>query len=183
MNVQVTVRVTFAVSSPLSPSTSLWSLSSGPLPVNLWLHAGNEGSRHAWSGLWPGKAGRQAKRGQAGRDSFSPHSAPWAWEGHQKGQPEVFEEGWRVMLRELEDRRDKQISHLLQRVYVYIKWTHLNCLEKYLYKFRARVLTLHFIVFCVVWFKTATGWIVSCYLFFISMWSRSSGKVKILKTS
>lgn len=90
MNVRVTVRVTFSASSPLSsyhPSCApCGPIGPSPAPAP-WLCAGNERSRHAWSGLRPGKAGR---RGQAGRGGFSldVHTSVglgWAPEGPARG--------------------------------------------------------------------------------------------------
>lgn len=74
---------------------------SAPHPSSApWLCVGNERSRHVLSGLRPWKAGRQSEVKQGEAALAWTHTPLWAWDRHQKAQPEVFEERLRIMERE-----------------------------------------------------------------------------------
>lgn len=112
MNVQVTVRVTFSASTPLLPPSMPMiptTPSSSPAP---WLCAGNERSRHAWSGLRLGKAGRQSEVKQGEAALAWTHTPLWACDGHQKTQADFLEKCLRVTNRE----RNQEIEGIIIEV-------------------------------------------------------------------
>lgn len=94
-------HLSYASSGPISPRPS-------PAP---WLCAGNERSRHVLSGLRPWKAGRQSEVKPGEADLAWTHTPLWAWDGHQKAQPEVFEERGHGEGEELGDRGMSKCNH------------------------------------------------------------------------